>query len=47
MKKFSALLMAAAMVLSLTACGGNSEPATSAPAKSEAAASGDFKVGAI
>ena len=42
MKKISALLMAAAMTLSLTACGGSSEPAASAPAAAE-----DFKVGAI
>ena len=43
MKKISALLMAAAMTLSLTACGGSSEPAKSeAPAAAE-----DFKVGAI
>ena len=48
MKKISALLMAAAMTLSLTACGGSSEPAKSeAPAASAPAAAEDFKVGAI
>ena len=51
MKKIIALLMAAAMVLSLAACGGKTEaPAetqAAAEAPAETAAASDFKVGAI
>ena len=49
MKKIIALLMAAVMMLSLAACGGNSAAETKAPeAEVEApAAAADFKVGAI
>jgi len=45
MKKILALILAMVMVLGLAACGGNSAPATEAPAAESNAA--DFKVGAI
>ena len=57
MKKFLALVMAAAMTMSLVACGGGDKPAASTPAASTPAAStpaastpadaAEFKVGAI
>jgi len=57
MKKFLALALAAAMSLSLVACGSSDQPAASAPAASTPAAStpaastpaeaDEFKVGAI
>ena len=37
MKKIIALLLAAAMLLSMTACGGSAEPAETAPATTELA----------
>ena len=47
MKKILALLLAAVMVLSLAACGGNAAEETQANEAVEAPAAADFKVGAI